>query len=79
MESIENIRTVAALSQEPQFYLRYLSKLKDPYRTSLKRAHLVGLTYGFSQCIIYFAYATAFVFGAYLIEEKEMDYNEVFL
>ncbi|XP_035829100.1 ATP-dependent translocase ABCB1 isoform X2 [Aplysia californica] len=78
-ESIENIRTVASLSKEPTFFSLYMDQLETPYKAALKRAHLVGLTYAFSQSIIYFAYATAFVFGAYLIEEKEMDYADVFL
>ncbi|XP_012936337.1 ATP-dependent translocase ABCB1 isoform X2 [Aplysia californica] len=78
-ESIENIRTVASLSKEPTFFSLYMDQLETPYKAALKRAHLVGLTYAFSQSIIYFAYAAAFVFGAYLIEENEMEYSEVFL
>ncbi|XP_059173798.1 ATP-dependent translocase ABCB1-like isoform X1 [Physella acuta] len=79
VESIENIRTVASLSKEELFFKQYMEKVEPPYKEALKRAHLVGFTYAFSQAIIYFAYAAAFVLGAYLIEEKEMDFEDVFL
>ncbi|CAL1526271.1 unnamed protein product [Lymnaea stagnalis] len=79
VESIENIRTVASLSKEKAFFQLYMDKLEQPYKQALIRAHLVGLTYAFSQAIIYFAYAAAFVLGAYLIREKEMDFEKVFL
>lgn len=79
MESVENIRTVASLSKEELFFKLYMEKVEPPYKEALTRANLVGLTYAFSQAIIYFAYAAAFVLGAYLIKEKEMDFEDVFL
>ncbi|KAK6964306.1 multidrug resistance protein 1A, partial [Biomphalaria glabrata] len=79
VESIENIRTVASLSKEWAFYLLYKEKLGKPHKQAIKKAVLVGLTYAFSQAIIYFVYAAAFVLGAYLIREKEMKFDEVFL
>ncbi|BFY98378.1 hypothetical protein BsWGS_01418 [Bradybaena similaris] len=79
VESIENIRTVAPLTKEDAFFQLYMGNLEKPYKAALKKAHLVGITYSFSQSIIYFAYAAAFVFGAYLIEQNEMSFGDVFL
>ncbi|KAK0066802.1 ATP-dependent translocase ABCB1 isoform X7 [Biomphalaria pfeifferi] len=79
VESIENIRTVASLSKEWAFYILYKDKLGRPHKQAIRKAVLVGLTYAFSQAIIYFVYAAAFVLGAYLIREKEMKFDEVFL
>ena len=56
-----------------------MEKLNPPYTAALKKAHLVGAVFALSQGIIYFAYAASFVFGAYLIEESEMEYEDVFL
>jgi hypothetical protein len=36
-------------------------------RSGIKRAALYGLVFAVSQCFIYFAYAAAFTYGAYLV------------
>ncbi|GFO24716.1 multidrug resistance protein 1 [Plakobranchus ocellatus] len=79
VECIENVRTVASLLKEPEFFRLYLTSVEVTYKQSLRRAHLVGVTYAFSQAIIYFAYAAAFVLGAHLIEERELEFGDVFL
>ncbi|XP_041365768.1 ATP-dependent translocase ABCB1-like isoform X2 [Gigantopelta aegis] len=77
-ESVENIRTVASLVREPMFVGLFLEKLLSPYHAALKKAHLVGASFGISQAITFFAYAAAFWFGAYLVKEGEMNYVDVF-
>ena len=44
----------------------------------MKKAHLQGFGYGFSQGVIFFAYAAAFILGAYLIEQKILDFTNMF-
>ncbi|ESO94117.1 hypothetical protein LOTGIDRAFT_145119, partial [Lottia gigantea] len=78
VEAISSIRTVVSLSREVTFYNLYVNQLLQPYKDALKRAHLVGGAFGFSNAIIFFAYAASFYFGAYLINEGEMDYVDVF-
>ena len=43
------------------------------------KAHVIGFAFGFSQAIIFFAYAAIFTFGAYLVEEGEIDFEEMFM
>ncbi|XP_062600445.1 ATP-dependent translocase ABCB1-like isoform X1 [Saccostrea cucullata] len=77
-EAIENIRTVASLCQEDMMVERYKSQLDGPYKTALKKSHLTGIAFAASTAVMFFAYATAFYFGAYMIEENEMTFTDVF-
>ncbi|XP_044861608.1 ATP-dependent translocase ABCB1-like [Mauremys mutica] len=67
MEAVENIRTVASLTSEDAFNERYNASLNGPYRDSLTKAPLYGLTYGIAQCSSYFLYAAIFRFGGWLM------------
>nr|XP_006825045.1 PREDICTED: multidrug resistance protein 1-like [Saccoglossus kowalevskii] len=78
-EAIENIRTVVSLNREKTFNKLYHDSLYPPYKAGLKKAHVYGLSFGFSQCMIYFVHAAAFRFGAWMIELGEMDFEDVFL
>uniref|UniRef100_A0A7N6B0Q5 ATP-binding cassette, sub-family B (MDR/TAP), member 4 n=1 Tax=Anabas testudineus TaxID=64144 RepID=A0A7N6B0Q5_ANATE len=80
-EAIENIRTVASLNREPKFESLYEENLEVPYKyeNAVKKAHIYGFTYSFSQAMIYFAYAGCFRFGAWLIQENRIGVEAVFL
>lgn len=73
IESVENIRTVASLTREDMFYIKFCEELETPYRDALKKAHVIGISFSFSQGIIFFAYAASFYLGAYLIQAKLVD------
>ncbi|XP_023932082.1 multidrug resistance protein 1A isoform X3 [Lingula anatina] len=77
VEAIENMRTVASLTKEEKFYQLYKEKLDAPFKTSTRQAHLTGLTFGFTQGVLFFAYAAAFKFGAFLIDDGRRNFEDI--
>ncbi|XP_077115094.1 ATP-dependent translocase ABCB1-like [Ranitomeya variabilis] len=78
-EAVENIRTVVSLTREQAFYDLYNESLSGPYRDSLAKAPLYGVTYAVSQSINYFVNAAVFRFGAWLIAHCYTQFENVFI
>ncbi|CAG5130256.1 unnamed protein product, partial [Candidula unifasciata] len=77
-EVVDGIRTVVSLSREPHF-IKLFDELIDFTKSSNKKMSIIfGITYGISNCIIFFAYAVAFYYGSTLVQEGEMEFYEVF-
>ncbi len=77
-ESIENIRTVQALTKERHFYEQFYNYLLQPYREGLRQAHIQAAAYAFAQSIFFFMYAISFRFGAFLVEIHDMTPMDVY-
>ncbi|XP_046573597.1 ATP-dependent translocase ABCB1-like [Haliotis rubra] len=77
-ETTANIRTVASLNTEKVFVDKYEDIITQICNAGVKRSHIRGFAHGFSQCILYFAYAAAFTYGSYLVQTGEMQFFEVF-
>nr|CAB3219614.1 multidrug resistance protein 1-like [Phallusia mammillata] len=78
VEAISNIRTVASLTKEKVIIERYEKHLEEPIRESTKKTLITGIGYGYSQCVIYFAYAAVFRLGIELVLTGEMTFENVF-
>jgi len=55
-----------------------MSELEGPHKASRKQSHIRGLVFGFSQAIVFIAYAVAMWYGGYLVENEGVAYDDVF-
>ena len=79
VEAIDNIRTVCQLGREETFWKKYHDCLDVPYKAAIKHAHAQGLAFGFSQGVIFFAYAGSFRFGGWQVQHQGRDFEDVFM
>jgi ATP-binding cassette subfamily B (MDR/TAP) protein 1 len=58
-----------------EFTIRYKEALESIHQMQSKSSLMYGITFGFSQGVIFLAYAAAFTLGAYLVEIEETDFE----
>ncbi|XP_077065305.1 ATP-dependent translocase ABCB1 [Siphateles boraxobius] len=78
-ETVENFKTVVALTREDVFFRKFIDSLHKPYRSSLCKAPIYGITFALAQAIPYLVNAAIFRFGAWLIARCYTEYENVFL
>ncbi|KAH9520300.1 ATP-binding cassette, sub-B (MDR TAP), member 4 [Bulinus truncatus] len=77
-EVVDSIRTVVSLGREDHF-VKTFNELLAPFKLSNRKMSFVfGITYGIANCTIYFGLAVTFYYGAVLVNEKEMEFYNVF-
>ncbi|KAM9342259.1 bile salt export pump [Pholidichthys leucotaenia] len=77
-EAFGNIRTIAGLAKESSFVESYERKLEPPFKSAKKNANIYGFFFGFSQCVIFMAYAASFRYGGHLVSSEGLQYMFVF-
>ncbi|KAL1259210.1 hypothetical protein QQF64_009787 [Cirrhinus molitorella] len=78
-ETVENFKTVVALTREEVFFRKFNDSLSMPYQSSLCKAPIYGVTFALAQAIPYLVNAAIFRFGAWLIAHCYTEYENVFL
>uniref|UniRef100_A0A8C1WSZ7 MDR1 protein n=1 Tax=Cyprinus carpio TaxID=7962 RepID=A0A8C1WSZ7_CYPCA len=78
-ETVENFRTVVSLTREDVFFHKFIESLSKPYKSSLSKAPIYGITFALAQAIPYLVNAAIFRFGAWLIARCYTEYENVFL
>ncbi|TNN61547.1 Bile salt export pump [Liparis tanakae] len=77
-EALNNIRTIAGLGKERLFVETYEAQLDAPYEAAIKKAHVYGACYGFSQCVIFLTNSASYRFGGYLVQQEGLHFSLVF-
>ncbi|KAL3831651.1 hypothetical protein ACJMK2_023379 [Sinanodonta woodiana] len=78
LESVDNMRTVVSLTREETFIMRYNKIIDSMLSQGIRRAFLAGFFFAMSNGIIFFAYAAAYTYGAYLVQNENLTFNYVF-
>merc|ERR1712032_870282 len=79
IEAITNIRTVAGLRCEAKYVDMYIELLTAPHKLTIKKSHLRGFIFGFSQSIQFVAWAVIMWYGGYLVDQGETEFENVFI
>lgn len=79
IEGITNIRTVAGLQCEERIARTYEDELQAPHAATLRKSHLRGFLFGFSQALQYFAWAMVLAYGGYLVDVGLLKFQSVFV
>jgi len=78
IEAITNIRTVAGLRIEAKYVDMYIKLLTEPHQLTIKKSHMRGFIFGFSQSIQFVAWAVIMWYGGYLVDQRETEFAAVF-
>ena len=76
-EAVGNIRTVVALGMADDFIVDYQALLAQPLKETDRKAVVTGMSFGFSQAIIFFIWAMSFYYGAQLTAWGLTDFSDV--
>ncbi|KAF0477225.1 multidrug resistance protein MDR [Gigaspora margarita] len=77
-EGADNIRTVATLTCENNFWEKYHNLLDEPIHKGFKNILLVFIPFAFANCAIFLVTALAFWYGSKLFIDHEYDLKKMF-
>jgi ATP-binding cassette subfamily B (MDR/TAP) protein 1 len=70
---------VAQLTKENHFYDEYSRLLAIPYRSAMKRCHIIGVCFSVSDSVMYFTLAALFALGAFLVDQNAITFDNILL
>ncbi|CDW81593.1 abc transporter family protein [Stylonychia lemnae] len=73
-DAIINYRTVASFGNEDQILSDYKKLLDGPLQIAVRKSHVIGLVFGFSQFVQYAVFAVLYYVGAVIIQH---DYDNM--
>jgi ATP-binding cassette subfamily B (MDR/TAP) protein 1 len=77
-DAVGSIRTVASFSAEEKVTSLYSKKCSTPLKTGIRRGIISGLSFGFSNFLLFSVYAIIFWVGARMVENGETTFSKVF-
>ena len=78
-DAILNNLTVASFGHEYLLIEKYKEKMTNHLKDSIKKAHIGGIAYGFTQFMTFASYALLFWCGAKFIENYDVESEDVFI
>jgi len=78
IEAISNIRTVAGLRCEAKYVEMFTKLLEEPHKRTIRRSHLRGFIFGFSQGSQFIMYSAIMWYGGYLVQIGATNFSTVF-
>ncbi|RUS91669.1 hypothetical protein EGW08_000642 [Elysia chlorotica] len=78
MESMDNIRTVSALTKEQTIYDIFSDRLWKPFEKNMKSKFWISMVSGFTQGITYWAFGACFFYGSRLLKKDDVSFGDIF-
>ncbi|KAM9973614.1 hypothetical protein ACTFIW_010724 [Dictyostelium discoideum] len=70
-EAIGGIRTVSSFTCENKILEKFRQCLQKPIQMSFRKSNVSGLSFGFSQCTLFFIYTLTYWYGGKLVDSGE--------
>ncbi|KAN0050692.1 hypothetical protein ACTA71_003837 [Dictyostelium dimigraforme] len=75
-EAIGGIRTVSSFTCENKILEKFRLCLQKPIQMSFRKSNVSGLSFGFSQCTLFFIYTLTYWYGGKLVDSGEWPAKE---
>jgi ATP-binding cassette subfamily B (MDR/TAP) protein 1 len=77
-DAVGSIRTVASFSAEEKVMSLYSEKCSTPLKTGIRQGIISGISFGFSNFVLFSVYAISFWVGARMVKNGETTFSKVF-
>ena len=77
-DAVGSVRTVASFSAEEKMMSLYSQKCSTPRKIGIRQGIISGISFGFSNFLLFSVYALNFWVGARMVKDGETTFNNVF-